>query len=86
MIDLPETSSIRSTTRRHNDQATQSWLVSTSQHSLVLRPPITVRPADAAQATPLANVGLMTVSARRIVTMTVGYVPREELPGAEQPR
>src|ERR1051326_9168605 len=61
-------------------------ILDTPDRDLVLRPPITVRPADAAQTTPLANVGLMTVSARRIVTMTVGYVPRKEHPGAEQPR
>ncbi len=45
---------------------------------LVLRGPITVRPPGASRATPLSNVGLMTVSSRRIVTMTVGYVRRTD--------
>ncbi|MEU8327733.1 DUF6338 family protein [Micromonospora sp. NPDC048839] len=58
-------------------------IVDSADRDLVLRPPIAVRPAGAAQPTPLANVGLMTVSARRIVTMTVGYVPREA-PDAKQ--
>lgn len=41
---------------------------------LLLRPPIRVRPAGAVVAQEVTGAGLLVVSARRMVTMTVSYV------------
>jgi hypothetical protein len=43
---------------------------------LVIRAPISVRPPGGTVLAPLAEAGLMTISAQHIVTMTVSYVPR----------
>lgn len=48
----------------------------TADRDLVLRAPIKVRPRGAAEASELANVTWMTISARHIVTMAVTYVSR----------
>ena len=47
-----------------------------ADRDLVLRAPISVRPARAAHAEVIDRAALMTISARHIVTMTVTYVKR----------
>jgi hypothetical protein len=51
---------------------------------LVLRAPISVRPAGASQTEKIKNAALMTISARHIVTVTVTYV-RRPAPAAPTP-
>lgn len=51
---------------------------------LVLRAPISVRPAGASQMEGIKNAALMTISARHIVSVTVTYV-RRPAPGTSPP-
>lgn len=48
----------------------------TADRDLLLRDPITMRPAGATAASAVDRAGLVAVSARHVVTMTVSYVAR----------
>ena len=49
----------------------------TPDRDLLLRDPISVRPAGAAHSAVIDRAGLVAISARHLVTMTVSYVTRD---------